>query len=321
MKVNAKDLIKIFYNFILCREPDSEGIKYHINDLTSVGKIGTKLHEFLYGDEFIDVFIKNKMQLSYSLFAERKPQFKPLQSKVEFYHELFKCALKPQDKLYLDVHKKRFYELNCMLKECLRQKKYPKLLEVGPSVATSVYKSSIENIYLETIDRPVQLGGIDKTAAVKLGSSEHHNIDLNLHTINSSFGPLKNKEYDYILCTEVLEHLTVCPSEFITGFISLLKPGGYLYLTTPNFFSYYNCKLLFKQQNPQKTLPRKSDNKDAHYHHREYEMKEMCEIFENCGGEIVNSYWSDCWDETNSKKLIPRCMLSNLVFLIKKKIG
>ena len=100
--------------------------------------------------------------------------------------------------------------------------------------------------------------------------------------------------------------------------MSLLKPSGYLYLTTPNFFSRSNCKLLFKQQNPQKLYPKSLDNQDAHYHNREYEMKELCKIFENSGGQIIYSYWSDCWDELNTEDQIPNCMLSNLVFLIKR---
>jgi predicted SAM-dependent methyltransferase len=318
MKININELLEIFYKSILLREPDADGIKHHINDLTSIEKIEAKLYEFLYCDEFLDVFVKNKMQLNYALFTEKKPNFKSFETQDKFYVELFKCALKPQDNAYLNVHKRRFYNLNCMLVECLRQIKHPRLLEVGPSIATSVYKSSIGKLNLETIDRPIQLGGIDENAATKLGSSKHYNVDLNLHTINSSSEPLKNNEYDFILCTEVLEHLTVFPTEFIKGFMSLLKPSGYLYLTTPNFFSRSNCKLLFKQQNPQKLYPKSLDNQDAHYHHREYEMKELCKIFENSGGQIIYSYWSDCWDELNTEDQIPNCMLSNLVFLIKR---
>ena len=318
MKITASEIIKIFYKVILCRDPDGDGLKYHTKLLTSIDKIAPKLSEFLYSDEFSNVYIKNKMHSNYTDFLEKKPESNPLGGESKFYDKLFKCALKLEDKSYLEVHKHRFYDLICTLVECLRDVTKPRLLEIGPSVATRIYSEYMEKLNINTIDRPVHLGGIDEKRALKLGSSKHYNIDLNLQSINSYSGMLDHRDYDYVVCTEVLEHLTVCPYELIKGFISILKPGGHMYLTTPNFFSHHNCKLLYKQKNPQKLHPRKSDNLDAHYHHREYEMKELCEIFKTCGGHIVYSYWSDCWDEKGTEKLMPNCMLSNLVFLVEK---
>ena len=318
MKITASEIIKIFYKVILCRDPDSDGLKHHTKFLNSIDKIAPKLKEILYSDEFSDVYIKNKMQLNYIDFLEKKPKLIPLDGESKFYDKLFDCALKLEDKSYLEVHKRRFHDLICTLDECLRHVTKPRLLEIGPSVATRIYSVYMEKLNINTIDRPVHLGGIDEKCALKLGSSKHYNIDLNLQSINSSSDLSRQEEYDYVVCTEVLEHLTVCPYEFVEGIISILKPGGYLYLTTPNFFSHHNCKLLYKQKNPQELYPKKSDNLDAHYHHREYEMMELCEIFKTCGGNIVYSYWSDCWDEKCIEKLVPNCMFSNLVFLVKK---
>ena len=50
MKININELLEIFYKSILLREPDADGIKHHINDLTSIEKIEAKLYEFLYCD-------------------------------------------------------------------------------------------------------------------------------------------------------------------------------------------------------------------------------------------------------------------------------
>lgn len=319
MKISNKELISILYESILGREPDSEGIDYHTNRLKADSNISRLIAEFLYSDEFVDVFTKNKIQSCYSDFIEKKPKFKCYKKESEFKEELYKCALKVEDLSYLGVHQRRFYELNCMLAECMCGLNEPIVLEIGPSVATRIYCKTLDKFQLETIDRPVRMGGIDQKASITIGSKKHYNINLNDQSINSSNEHLLNKKYDYIICTEVLEHLLVSPFEFITDCLSLLKSTGFYYLTTPNFYSHHNIKKLEKFKNPQEFYPKKFENYDAHYHHREYEMKEMIELVESCNGEIIYAYWSDCWDNKNQDTRVPNCMLSNLVFLIKKR--
>jgi len=49
---------------------------------------------------------------------------------------------------------------------------------------------------------------------------------------NLSF--LKPGSFDFVLCSEVIEHVTA-PEEVIKGCFNLLKPGGRLLITTPNY--------------------------------------------------------------------------------------
>lgn len=50
---------------------------------------------------------------------------------------------------------------------------------------------------------------------------------------------LKNKKFDIILATDIIEHLS-SPDNMLEGCYEHLKKGGILFLTTPNLASWYN---------------------------------------------------------------------------------
>lgn len=56
--------------------------------------------------------------------------------------------------------------------------------------------------------------------------------------------PLKNKEFDIIFATDILEHL-MFPDKMLEGCYKHLKKGGLLFLTTPNLACWYNRIFLF----------------------------------------------------------------------------
>ena len=70
---------------------------------------------------------------------------------------------------------------------------------------------------------------------------------LNVQTANVEQSPLpfSDKLFDGIIFTEVLEHIAVCPPGKILGdFRRVLKPGGYLFLSTPNVANASNILAL-----------------------------------------------------------------------------
>jgi hypothetical protein len=99
------------------------------------------------------------------------------------------------------------------------------------------------------------------------------------------------------MCTEVLEHLVVNPVEFLGSLINLLAAGGFLYLTTPNFFRLENLEKINCRINPQVVFPKRGENFDAHHHYREYDMEELVRFVGEAGGKVVARYFSGCWDE------------------------
>jgi hypothetical protein len=118
-----------------------------------------------------------------------------------------------------------------------------------------------------------------------------------------------------VLFAEVLEHLVVHPVEVLTPLLSLLRPGGYLYLTTPNFFRRQNRRRMAAWDNPQEVYPRGDGNWDLHYHHREYGHREMFRFVEAAGGVTRAFYFSACWDDPDDLPDNP-AEYGNMVFVI-----
>lgn len=55
--------------------------------------------------------------------------------------------------------------------------------------------------------------------------------------------PFADQEFDFVYSAEVIEHL-FDTDLFLKEAYRVLKPGGYLYMTTPNLFAWYNRFLM-----------------------------------------------------------------------------
>jgi len=60
--------------------------------------------------------------------------------------------------------------------------------------------------------------------------------------------PYQAGEFEMVLCCEILEHLVMDPSHMLHEIHRVLKPGGYLVITTPNLISLENMLLLLRGQ-------------------------------------------------------------------------
>jgi SAM-dependent methyltransferase len=102
---------------------------------------------------------------------------------------------------------------------------------------------------------------------------------------------------DLIICTELVEHLSDQPNEIFNegfyklGFIALLresfkalKPGGYLFMTTPNAASILHLKAVL-QGNPPWFFEK---------HVREYTLPEIIALLKQAGFEIVRQQDVHC---------------------------
>ena len=156
------------------------------------------------------------------------------------------------------LHKVRYYELFNTMVEYLAGRAAPRVLDIGTSEFLPLYKRILPQMELITIDRPTDQHGFDPRYALERGGAlRHYSVDLNQVRLMSAYGTAPLGVFDYILCTEVLEHLLVNPVEILEDLIGLLKPGGYLYLTTPNFFSHRPTQVLARRENPQAIFHRR----------------------------------------------------------------
>ncbi len=222
---------------------------------------------------------------------------------------------------YFKMHKLRYYELLNGFDCYIKGKEKPLVLEIGVSEFAVFYKYYFPGIRLVTLDRPKELNGFEADYCINTaGAERHYHIDLNKEKLSPGYGDPPLGKFDYIICTEVLEHLIVNPVGFLTDLLGILKPDGFLYLTTPNFFRYDNINKISNGVNPQMVYPGVEKNKDAHHHFREYEMNELLQFTAEAGGGIVENYFSGCWDNPELLEGILKDhpgQKSNLVFLIK----
>ena len=73
----------------------------------------------------------------------------------------------------------------------------------------------------------------------RLQRQKDKNAKINLIQGNALFTPFKNSSYNLIILQDVIEHVT-SPGKLIENIFNMLKPGGIVYLSTPNKLSVFN---------------------------------------------------------------------------------
>lgn len=217
---------------------------------------------------------------------------------------------------YITLHKDRFYELFDHLAHFIADRENPIVCEIGVSAFTRFYTKLFPQIEFVTVDRSLDLFGVEAEFTMgECGAVRHYNIDLNTSAIHPEWGTPPLGKFDYVLFCEVLEHLRVNPVQLFEELLTLLKTNGLLYITTPNFFSYYNLKRIANWENPQDIFHRRDEDKHAAVHYREYSMPELIRFIEEAGGKIIKAYYSDVWNNETLRSTLSETpqMFSNLV--------
>lgn len=68
---------------------------------------------------------------------------------------------------------------------------------------------------------------------VMIKSAKNKTTGISFNVSPAEQLPYNDKSFDYVLCTEVLEHV-ISPSQAITGIVRVLKPDGTMIITTPH---------------------------------------------------------------------------------------
>jgi SAM-dependent methyltransferase len=87
--------------------------------------------------------------------------------------------------------------------------------------------------------------------------------------------PFADQTYELVLCCELLEHLLINPSHMLYEIHRVLKPNGYLVLTTPNVLRWQNVFSLLKGSN---IYDRYHGNGIYGRHNREYSQREVVDL-------------------------------------------
>ena len=335
LALQQRHFIQLCYRHVLKRDADEGGLesylqRFRIGDIDHAGL----MEELINSEEYSQIEAPYNFRTDPALhdsiirfddsLIQRLQQCSALPE--EHYNALWAQIFNAERELvvgqqeYGRQHKQRFWELCNAVLELTENKSAPRALEFGISEFSGLYKTLRPELVLDCADRPTADDYIGFNANTSLrvsGGNQFVSVDLNTpRTLLSDNYQALHGQYDLVLFTEVLEHLTANPVDVLEQLLALLKVDGYLYLTTPNFFRKENVEKFSARENPQEAYPAGEDNWDAHHHHRECGLKELLSFIGEAGGKTTAFYFSDCWDEGEPALESER---GNMIFVVQQQ--
>lgn len=147
--------------------------------------------------------------------------------------------------------------------------------------------------------------GIDKHILVEWGNLDDIKRIWQEKDINIKVDDFFNAYYleaslDIITSEDLFEHLRLTQKEFLEKVYRILKPGGYLFLATPNLTSFLKRFRMLFGRSPYWDLDDFFLNKMPFGHIREFTARELKRMAELIGFEVVeikaqNVYFSKRW--------------------------
>jgi len=183
-------------------------------------------------------------------------------------------------RIYLGVHHERY---GILVEDCLRllsevqslSDSRPRALVIGPRFEVDLLHRLAPEAIVDTL-------GLNPGLFPVRDGEKFVQFDLN-QTDDTSLRP-DLEAYDLIVMAEVIEHLWTAPSVILPWLWSLLVPGGYLIVQTPNAVSLPHRLRMLIGINPFQEV-----QTDRAYpgHIREYTVKEMTREGRAAGFEVA----------------------------------
>jgi SAM-dependent methyltransferase len=168
--------------------------------------------------------------------------------------DMFEKLGRPRDgEEYIDYHLQRFRKTLELLPQLPGK---VRVLELGASPFFMTFL--IQKYFGYSVDTTnffgdygSPTGGEERVTITSNTYHESHEYIYPIFNLETDSYPFADHSFDIVLCCEILEHLIMHPSHMLAEIHRILKPGGYLLLTTPNIASLKNAILLLKGKNIQ----------------------------------------------------------------------
>lgn len=215
--------------------------------------------------------------------------------------------LDEESQSYLATHAKRYaflLERACTAHSTLK-KSSPQginILDIGPSFFTELLREAFKNDDVLTLglDSPESRGG-HFPGDISHESGRHFSFDLNDAQYCERW--IRTPPIHLVVMAEVLEHLYTAPTLVLGLVHSLMKPGGFLILATPNAASLKKRFRLLVGRHPYEMIRENAKNPG---HFREYTRDELLMISRSVGFEVISCELSNYFSHDSSRGLLER---------------
>jgi 2-polyprenyl-3-methyl-5-hydroxy-6-metoxy-1,4-benzoquinol methylase len=193
----------------------------------------------------------------------------------------------------------------------------PRVLDCGIGPLTRIYRKVISGIRLQTTGLPRRVPTDE--IAQRFDSSCHRYVDLDVESLGEVM-PEWQGEWDVVVFAEVIDLVRASPVEQITDLLSMLRPGGYLIVSTPNALSRgYVARLLTGRLITtiyQRDKVREGRAEDLHV--REYTPLELHEAVAAAGGEIEQEGLFDWYEGGGDREIEHVSGREAMMFIIRR---
>lgn len=156
-------------------------------------------------------------------------------------------------------------------------------MQITPVLKTRLGYGEVRGCYYGT-------AGIRERKHVTTDEGQQFECELDLFNAEKDRFPYEDGYFSTVLCCELIEHLFEDPMHMMAEIHRILRDGGALVLTTPNIVSLRAIAGLLQGYQPglfpSYIKPRPSGEVDAR-HNREYTPREISDLLENSGFEVV----------------------------------
>lgn len=192
----------------------------------------------------------------------------------------------PKDDSYLNTH---FRRLARTIEVLLDQSPKGKILELGTSgIVPIVLEKLAPELEVVVTDFDLSKPAND-TMTVKVGKHERtvecYRVDLETQKL-----PVKDKSFDYVLCSEVIEHMERDPLFMLNEINRVLKNNKTLILTTPNVVSSRGIRKMLVGIEPYFYMQYNKDG-SLYRHNYEYSIHSLTKLLKAAGFD--GSAWTE----------------------------
>ena len=153
-------------------------------------------------------------------------------------------------------------------------------------------------------------------------ATERHEFPYHHFNLEVDHYPYEDAAFDCVIFCEILEHLLLNPDFAMTEQRRILRPGGYLILTTPNSARLANLVRLIRGKNV-------ADGYSPHgiygRHNREFTFPEVIDLLKRHSFEIVESHVRNIYPHPLKSRLIqslrPTVWFEHIFVLARKPVG